>query len=139
MIDSSERHEELAVRLQILLHEITLAVYTNVSRGLFERHKLAFSFMLCTSIFRQAGIINEAQWNFLLHGPVSIGMVSHREVMVSSDSFSTIQLPCFKLTVFAFWQNVLVLCCRTFVLIRCEESHSHQFFIASPCSNSIDK
>jgi dynein heavy chain len=77
VIDTSEKAEDLAVRLKILLDEITLAVYTNVSRGLFERHKLVFSFMLCASIFKQAGIINEAQWNFLVHGPLLVGMVSH--------------------------------------------------------------
>lgn len=81
-VETAEKVEDLAVRLKILLNEVTLAVYTNVSRGLFERHKLVFSFMLCASIFKEAGIINEPQWNFLLRGPVSVGIVSHYEVMV---------------------------------------------------------
>jgi dynein heavy chain len=80
VISTTEKVDEFEVRVQILLHEITLAVYTNVSRGLFERHKLVFSFLLCASIYKQAGIINEMQWNFLLRGPVSAGMVSHPEV-----------------------------------------------------------
>jgi dynein heavy chain len=79
VISTTEKVEDLAVRVHILLNEITLAIYTNVSRGLFERHKLMFSFMLCASIYKQAGIINELQWNFLLRGPVSVGMVSHPE------------------------------------------------------------
>jgi len=79
VIDTAERVEEFAVRLQMLLDKVTLAVYTNVSRGLFQRHKLVFSFMLCASIFKQSGVISESQWNFLLHGPVSVGMVSHLE------------------------------------------------------------
>ncbi|KAJ9576326.1 hypothetical protein L9F63_006826, partial [Diploptera punctata] len=65
---------DLEARLTILLNEITLAVYTNVSRGLFERHKLVFSFMLCANIFKQAGFITEQQWSFLLRGPVTVGM-----------------------------------------------------------------
>lgn len=79
MIDTAERVEEFAVHLQMLLDKVTLAVYTNVSRGLFERHKVVFSFMLCASIFKHSGAISESQWNFLLHGPVSVGMVSHLE------------------------------------------------------------
>lgn len=79
MIDTAERVEDFAVRLQMLLDKVTLAVYTNVSTGLFERHKLVFSFILCASIFKQSGVISESQWNFLLHGPVSVGMVSHLE------------------------------------------------------------
>jgi dynein heavy chain len=77
VIDTTERVEDFAVHLQMLLDKVTLAVYTNVSRGLFERHKLVFSFMLCASIFKQSGIVSESQWNFLLHGPVPVGMVSH--------------------------------------------------------------
>jgi dynein heavy chain len=80
VISTTEKAEELEARLQILLNELTLAVYTNVSRGLFERHRLVFSFLLCASIYKQAGIINELQWNFLLCGPLSVGMVSQPEV-----------------------------------------------------------
>ena len=76
MIEITEKVKNLGARLKILLDEITLAVYTNVSRGLFERHKLVFSFMLCANIFKQAGFITDQQWNFLLRGPVAVGMVS---------------------------------------------------------------
>jgi len=79
VIDTAERVEDFEVRLQMLLDKVTLAVYTNVSRGLFERHMLVFSFMLCASIFKQSGVVSESQWNFLLHGPVPVGMVSHLE------------------------------------------------------------
>lgn len=37
-------------------------------RGLFEQHKLVFSFMLCGDIMRQQGIITDAEWNYLLRG-----------------------------------------------------------------------
>ena len=77
VIATTEKVDNLAARLKILLDEITLAMYTNVSRGLFERHKLVFSFMLCANIFKQAGDISDQQWNFLLRGPVAGEMVSH--------------------------------------------------------------
>lgn len=53
-----------------MIEEITKAVYSNVSRGLFERHKLVFSFLLSVNINLQLGKITNTQWNFLLRGPV---------------------------------------------------------------------
>lgn len=118
MISTTEKAEDLAVRLQILLNEITLAVYTNVSRGLFERHKLIFSFMLCARIYKEAGIINELQWNFLLRGPVSVGMVSHPEAyhlllsQLSCSMFLFQRFCCHDSVInnksLFFWQNVLL-------------------------------
>ncbi|XP_044766447.1 dynein axonemal heavy chain 6 [Coccinella septempunctata] len=70
VIETSEKSENLDIRLEILIREITLSVYTNVSRGLFERHKLVFSFLLCIAILTDAGVIKSAEWNFLLRGPV---------------------------------------------------------------------
>ena len=37
-------------------------------RGLFEQHKLVFSFMLCVDIMRQAEEISDTEWNFFLRG-----------------------------------------------------------------------
>lgn len=70
VIETSEKNSDLNIRLDILYKEITLAIYVNVSRGLFEKHKLIFSFMLCVDILKQAGEITDAQWNFLLRGPI---------------------------------------------------------------------
>lgn len=75
IIESSEKTTDLSRRLQILYDEITSAVYTNVSRGLFERHKIVFSFMMNVAIFLNDGIVNHAQWNFLLRGPEQIQTV----------------------------------------------------------------
>jgi len=43
----AETHEE---RIKILLDAVTKNLYTNICRGLFEAHKLIYSFMICTSI-----------------------------------------------------------------------------------------
>lgn len=56
--------------MPIMIEDITSAVYVNVSRGLFERHKLVFSFLLSVSINLQLNKITNSQWNFLLRGPV---------------------------------------------------------------------
>jgi dynein heavy chain len=44
-------------------------IYTNISRGLFEKDKMIYSFLIVTSIKRNAGIIDEGVWNLLLRGP----------------------------------------------------------------------
>ncbi|KXJ13494.1 Dynein heavy chain 6, axonemal [Exaiptasia diaphana] len=67
-IENSEKADDLEKRLEILLNNCTKTVYVNVARGLFERHKLVFSFMLCGDIMRQQGIITDAEWNYLLRG-----------------------------------------------------------------------
>eukprot|EP01052_Picozoa_sp_SAG31_P002976 SAG31_NODE_109_length_24587_cov_111.480848_7_plen_3254_part_00 len=68
-IDVSEKAEDLEARLSILSDYITYFVYLQVSRGLFEEHRLIFSFLICTSIMRKEGKILESSWNFLLRGP----------------------------------------------------------------------
>ncbi|XP_043475594.1 dynein axonemal heavy chain 6 isoform X1 [Leptopilina heterotoma] len=68
VIEMSEKSENLEIRLKTLYDEITLAIYTNVSRGLFERHKLVFSLMLNIAIFLNLRIITYSQWDFLLRG-----------------------------------------------------------------------
>ncbi|XP_034255936.1 dynein heavy chain 6, axonemal isoform X2 [Thrips palmi] len=68
VIETSKKSSDLNQRLRVLLSETTSAVYSTVSRGLFEKHKLVFSFLLCTSIQQQAGSVSELQWNFLLRG-----------------------------------------------------------------------
>lgn len=70
VILTSAKNPVLEKRLNTLRVEITLAVYTIISRGLFERHKLVFSFMLCIAIMQQEGKISDIQWSFLLRGPV---------------------------------------------------------------------
>ncbi|CAH3197517.1 unnamed protein product [Porites evermanni] len=71
-IENSEKTDDLDKRLQILLTNCTKSVYTNVARGLFEKDKLVFSFMLCGEIMRQRGDISDNEWNFFLRGSGSL-------------------------------------------------------------------
>uniref|UniRef100_A0A8C5FLE3 Dynein, axonemal, heavy chain 6 n=1 Tax=Gadus morhua TaxID=8049 RepID=A0A8C5FLE3_GADMO len=67
-IETSEPDSELERRLQTLLDQTLLASYSNVARGLFERHKTIYSFLLCLEIMRQRGEVSEAEWQHFLRG-----------------------------------------------------------------------
>ena len=57
-------------------------------RGLFEKDKLVFSFMLCIEIMRNAGDISLEEWNFFLRG--SAGLDKQRPVKPSVPWISRI-------------------------------------------------
>ncbi|XP_038570255.1 dynein heavy chain 6, axonemal isoform X1 [Micropterus salmoides] len=72
-IETSEKSSVLEERIQILLDQILLNSYINVSRGLFEQHKLIYSFMLCVEVMKQRGEISDAEWQHFLRGAASLG------------------------------------------------------------------
>lgn len=67
-ISNAEQSSDLDKRLNTLLNDTTFAIYRNVARGLFERHKLIFSFMVCVDIMKQHGNIMDNEWNYFLRG-----------------------------------------------------------------------
>ncbi|CAI9733108.1 dynein heavy chain 6, axonemal-like isoform X2 [Octopus vulgaris] len=67
-IEQSEKSENLETRLMILLREITEFIYKNVSRALFEEHKLVFSFLLCAMIMKEKNDVLPEEWNYFLRG-----------------------------------------------------------------------
>ena len=67
-IDVSEKADDVQSRLFILMDYISYFLYLQVSRGLFEEHRLVFSFLICTAIMRHSTSISDAEWNFLLRG-----------------------------------------------------------------------
>ena len=67
-INNSEKNDDLPIRLQNIITFSTANIYTNVARGLFEKHKLVFSFMLCAQIMRQRDEIDSGCWNVFLRG-----------------------------------------------------------------------
>ncbi|XP_038615472.1 dynein heavy chain 6, axonemal [Tachyglossus aculeatus] len=71
-IETSEKNNNLQQRLGILLDQTLLMAYVNVSRGLFEQHKLIYSFMLCVEIMRQKEQLTETEWNFFLRGAAGL-------------------------------------------------------------------
>ncbi|XP_015279206.1 PREDICTED: dynein heavy chain 6, axonemal [Gekko japonicus] len=71
-IETSEKNSVLQRRLATLLSQTLYATYTNVSRGLFEQHKLIYSFMLCIEVMRQKGELTDVEWNFFLRGSAGL-------------------------------------------------------------------
>ena len=67
-IDATPKSDDLEIRLRDLIDTISKAIYANISRGLFEADKLIFTYLIATSVNRQAGIITPAGWNTLLRG-----------------------------------------------------------------------
>lgn len=51
-----------------MIDHITRTIYTNVCRGLFEKDKLIFSFLISTSINKQAKILDELLFGVFLRG-----------------------------------------------------------------------
>lgn len=76
--------------MAVLIDGITRMIYTNVSRGLFEKDKIIYSFLIITSILRNAKKIDEAVWNILLRGPT---VFSAEEAAAKLDSPDSIILP----------------------------------------------
>ena len=59
---------ELQNRLNALVEDLTKAFYINICRGLFEKHKLLYSFMISVNICLDSKEINQREWNFFIRG-----------------------------------------------------------------------
>lgn len=71
-INQSPQADTIEERLSILIDKITKIIYTNISRGLFEKDKLIYSLLIASSIKRNANLIDEIIWNLFLRGPAVI-------------------------------------------------------------------
>jgi len=71
-IENAPKVATLDERLLVLLDKCTSTVYANVARGLFEKDKLVFSFMICSDIMKQSGTISEMEWNYFLRGSAGV-------------------------------------------------------------------
>ncbi|EDW82538.1 uncharacterized protein Dwil_GK25078 [Drosophila willistoni] len=57
-------------RIVALMTDELKAIYDNICRGLFENHKIIFSFLLALSVERQEGRVSDEEFNFLTRGAV---------------------------------------------------------------------
>jgi dynein heavy chain len=53
-IEQAPKESDIDKRIVILIDKITRMIYTNISRGLFEKDKMIYSFLISTSILRNA-------------------------------------------------------------------------------------
>ncbi|XP_055012614.1 dynein axonemal heavy chain 2 [Boleophthalmus pectinirostris] len=67
-IEKSKRSRKLEERIANLNDYHTYAVYRSTCRGLFEAHKLLFSFQMCAKILEVSGILNMDEYSFFLRG-----------------------------------------------------------------------
>ncbi len=68
-IDQAPQSADLNTRLGHLLDYITQSFYNNICRGLFEKHKLTYSFNLMSSILRHRGDVSAVEWSVFVRGP----------------------------------------------------------------------
>jgi dynein heavy chain len=74
IMDQAEKSDDLQTRLDNLIYFSTKFVYNAVCRGLFEKDKPLFSFMIAAKIFLNAGTVADAEWSFVLRGAGLIDM-----------------------------------------------------------------
>eukprot|EP00403_Amphidinium_massartii_P005819 CAMPEP_0178381688 /NCGR_PEP_ID=MMETSP0689_2-20121128/6115_1 /TAXON_ID=160604 /ORGANISM="Amphidinium massartii, Strain CS-259" /LENGTH=1395 /DNA_ID=CAMNT_0020001885 /DNA_START=8 /DNA_END=4194 /DNA_ORIENTATION=- len=68
-IDNSPSGDTQEARLSNLIDYFTYSIYQSVCRGLFEKHKLLFSFSLALKIISGDDRLNQDEVRFLLAGP----------------------------------------------------------------------
>ncbi|KAJ3222973.1 Dynein heavy chain 7, axonemal [Clydaea vesicula] len=69
----STKSNNLKRRFKNLESYNTYSLYCNVCRSLFEKDKLLFSFLLCTSILRNFKELDEEEFRFLTTGGLAVG------------------------------------------------------------------
>ena len=77
-IESSRKVKDVP-RLEAINMYHTEQVYSTTCRGLFERHKLLFSFQMCIKILQKEGKIPTEEYDFFLKGPVILERGLQRE------------------------------------------------------------
>lgn len=102
-MDNAEKSEDVHVRVNNLMDFFTYAFYCNVCRSLFEKHKLTFSFFLCTRVISHDGQVDADEFRFLLTGPTGSGgdMKNPATEWLTENSWNEIQfasqqLPAFR-------------------------------------------
>ncbi|KAK1890151.1 Dynein heavy chain 2 axonemal, partial [Dissostichus eleginoides] len=93
-IEKSKRSHKLEERITNLNDYHTYAVYKYTCRGLFEVHKLLFSFQMCAKILEVAGKLNMDEYSFFLRG----GLVLDREDQMDN--------PCTSWLVDSSWDHI---------------------------------
>lgn len=68
--DNPISDEAVEERVLMLTEEVTWSSFRVICRGLFERHKLLFSFLLATTIMKSVTSITEGEWDMFLRGGV---------------------------------------------------------------------
>lgn len=68
-IENANKSKHIVKRLKFLIDAVTVNLYNNVCRSLFEKDKLLFAFILTTKIMISNKQLQMDELEFLLHGP----------------------------------------------------------------------
>jgi dynein heavy chain len=77
-IENSRKLKDME-RLEAINHYHTIAVYESTCRGLFERHKLLFSFQMTVKILQNLGKIPADEYGYFLKGPTVLDRSLQRD------------------------------------------------------------
>jgi dynein heavy chain len=94
-IDDSPTSEDVAQRCASLNDYFLYLLYKNICRGLFEMHKLLFSFTLCVKLMQGMDKIDAMEWRYLLTG--------------ATQNLTTISRPQVSWLLEKNWQDILSL------------------------------
>jgi len=88
-LSQSVRSDNLSQRLANMIQHVTWSIFANISRGCFENHKALFAFLICAQILRQAGEIQQKEWNLLLRPIIKTRRLTERQDRLANpdDSF----------------------------------------------------
>ena len=78
-LQKTEKKEVLNDRLELLVSDLTSSIYTNVCRGLFEKDKLLYSFMMSAKINIASGDVTESEWLSFLVGAIPESSITEKE------------------------------------------------------------
>jgi len=68
-LDVTEKSDDVRKRCRILRADLTMGFFENICRGLFEKHKTLFAFMIAMKIDRNENRVQPREWNYFLRGP----------------------------------------------------------------------
>eukprot|EP01041_Mallomonas_annulata_P002945 gene2945-5789_t len=80
-LQRTEKKADIGERLLLLIEDITASMYTNVCRGLFEKDKLLYAFMVAAKIKIASGHVSEFEWKMFLVGAVPDATVMEKYPM----------------------------------------------------------
>ena len=66
---------EVGLPTDVMMETITKTLFDNICHGLFNTHKLQFSFSLAAKILRKRAVVSEAEWSLLLRGVIMDGKI----------------------------------------------------------------
>ena len=78
-IVQSQKSEILEERINLLIHDITKEIFSNICRGLFDRHRLLFAFRMVIEILKTNNKIQNHEWRMFLAGSPNDGVISEKD------------------------------------------------------------